>query len=75
MLTGIRAAVRGPNGRQAPMPKLLRSFLADRAGATAVEYGLLTALIGAALISGLSSFGGSMESMLAMITGKMEKPE
>jgi pilus assembly protein Flp/PilA len=53
-------------------PKLLKTLLADRTGATAVEYGLLLTLISVGLIGGLSTFGGALKDMLDMIAGKIE---
>jgi pilus assembly protein Flp/PilA len=38
----------------------LRRFAADRAGATAVEYGLFLALVGLALAAGISLVGGGL---------------
>ena len=35
---------------------LLRKFVADRSGATAIEYGLIAALMSVALIGGLGVF-------------------
>ncbi|MFC3072226.1 Flp family type IVb pilin [Shinella pollutisoli] len=53
-------------------PKLLKSFLADRTGATAVEYGLLVSLIAVGLLAGLSNFSEALKDMLNMIAGKVE---
>lgn len=39
--------------------KKIRTFLANEAGATAIEYGLIAALIGVGIIGGLSAFGDS----------------
>ena len=36
--------------------RMLKSFVADRSGATAVEYGLLAALISIGLLGGLGAF-------------------
>lgn len=36
---------------------LIRSFLHDTSGATAIEYGLIAALIGTALIGGMGAYG------------------
>lgn len=43
--------------------KRLRSLLADEAGATAVEYGLIASLIIIAMIGGISSLGGGAGGM------------
>jgi pilus assembly protein Flp/PilA len=41
----------------------LRSFRADQRGATAIEYGLIAALIVVAMIGGLSALGGGAGGM------------
>jgi pilus assembly protein Flp/PilA len=50
---------------------LLKKFLADRTGATAVEYGLIAALISAALIGGLSSFSNSLLDVFQTVSNKL----
>lgn len=45
---------------------MLNKFTAifkDESGATAIEYGLVAALVSVSLISALGAFGGSLESM------------
>ena len=44
------------------MTTLLRSFLRNEGGATAIEYGLITALIAVFLIGALSTLGTNMSS-------------
>jgi len=46
---------------------LLRTFAGDECGATAIEYGLITALIAVFLIGALSALGTSMSSEYAEI--------
>lgn len=41
----------------------LRSFRCDQRGATAIEYGLIAALIVVAMIGGLSALGGGAGGM------------
>ena len=41
----------------------LRTLCADRRGATAIEYGLIAALIVIAMMTGLSSLGGGVGGM------------
>ena len=43
------------------MTKILNSFLADESGATAIEYGLIAALISVALITGATTLGGALD--------------
>ncbi|MBB3542411.1 MULTISPECIES: Flp family type IVb pilin [unclassified Rhizobium] len=42
------------------MTKLVSRFLKDESGATAIEYGLIAALISVALITGASALGGKL---------------
>ncbi len=46
--------------------RLLKAFLADGTGATAVEYGLIAAVICTALVSGLGLFSGSCQKRLSV---------
>ena len=52
------------------IPTMLRKLRADKRGATAIEYGLICALIVVAMIGGLSSLGGGT---LGMWTGIADK--
>jgi len=47
--------------------RLLKAFLADNRGATAIEYGLVAALIGGALVSALGIFTGSLRDVFDLI--------
>ena len=49
----------------------LRKFLKDESGATAIEYGLIAALISIAVITGALSVGGSLADLYEMISGKV----
>ena len=49
----------------------LRAFVADARGATAVEYGLLAALISAALIGGLTTFGNSLQDTFNTVSNNL----
>ena len=48
----------------------LRRFMADETGATAIEYGLIAALIAVACISGFSQLGGSSGGSWGGFTNK-----
>ena len=39
--------------------RTLLRFLRDRSGATVIEYGLIAALLGAAIVAGATSLGGA----------------
>ncbi|MBW9087046.1 Flp family type IVb pilin [Rhizobium wenxiniae] len=48
--------------------RLFRSFLKDMSGATAVEYGLIIALIGVTFATGLGTYYGAMNNMFGYLT-------
>ncbi len=54
------------------MKRLLISFLADAKGATAVEYGLLAALISVGLLAGLTALTGSLNNTFMMISERLD---
>jgi pilus assembly protein Flp/PilA len=43
---------------------LLRRFLRDERGATAIEYGLIVAVLSLAIVAGFNVFAGALEDML-----------
>jgi pilus assembly protein Flp/PilA len=53
---------------------LLRAFFGDKRGATAIEYGLLAALISVALIAGLGTFGNSLQATFNTIGNNVTSP-
>lgn len=52
--------------------KYLKSFLADETGATAVEYGLLAALISVGLLSGLTAFSDSLNGVFTTLSESID---
>ncbi|MDH6265333.1 pilus assembly protein Flp/PilA [Rhizobium sp. SG_E_25_P2] len=50
------------------MTKLIGRFLADKTGATVVEYGLITAIISVALLGGLGTFANRLNGQFLGIT-------
>ncbi|PKA44005.1 Flp family type IVb pilin [Rhizobium sullae] len=57
------------------MTKLFSRFLKDESGATAIEYGLIAALISVALITGATTLGGSLNNTFQNISDKMVDAE
>ncbi len=53
---------------------LLRDFFKNRSGATAVEYGLITALIAVALISGLGAVGTGIQNVFGVVSTDVSTP-
>jgi pilus assembly protein Flp/PilA len=53
------------------MTHLLCRFVRDESAATAIEYGLIAALISLAIFAGVGSFAGSLGSLWDGNTGKI----
>ena len=53
------------------MSKLFARFVKDESGATAIEYGLIAALIAVAAIGGMSSLGGGSNGMWGKLDNKV----
>ena len=51
--------------------RLLKAFLADNKGATAIEYGLIAALIGGVIVSAFGALTGSLQDVFAFIGDKL----
>ena len=61
---------RGPEeGGVIAIRTILRKLRADQRGATAIEYGLIAALIVIAMMAGLESMGGGVGGMWGKIGG------
>ncbi len=54
------------------IPTTWRKLLADRSGATAIEYGLIAALICVAAIGGISSLGGGAGGMWTDVSADVQ---
>jgi len=54
------------------MRKFCRKLLANRTGATAIEYGLIGALISIVVISGVSSVGTSLNKTFGTIASSIK---
>jgi pilus assembly protein Flp/PilA len=47
-------------------------FIDDESGATAIEYGLIAALIAVAIIAGATLLGGSLDALFTSISGTLD---
>jgi pilus assembly protein Flp/PilA len=47
--------------------KIFKAFAADKKGATAIEYGLIAALIAVVIITGLTSVGTNLNAMMGTV--------
>ncbi|CAD7029561.1 Flp family type IVb pilin [Pseudorhizobium endolithicum] len=54
------------------MSKFFARFRKDESGATAIEYGLIAALISVALIAGASTLGNSLDNTFSKVANKMD---
>ena len=50
------------------MQNLVTRFIKDESGATAIEYGLIAALIAVALIAGATAIGGSLDTKFKAVS-------
>lgn len=50
-----------------------RNFCADESGATAIEYGLIAALVSVAAIGALTAMGGSLEKIFTFVSDTLSK--
>lgn len=53
------------------MSSLLRRLFANKEGATAIEYGLIVALIAVVIITGLTATGTNLNTSLASIASSL----
>jgi len=54
------------------MSKIFARFLKDESGATAIEYGLIAALISVALIAGATTVGTNLKTVFTSIGTEMK---
>ena len=53
--------------------RLLRRMRSDKRGATAIEYGLIAALIAIAAISGMTALGGGSNGMWGRLDNRVSE--
>lgn len=53
------------------MSKIFARFVKEESGATAIEYGLIAALISVALIAGATTLGNNLNNVFQNISTKM----
>lgn len=52
--------------------KRLFQLLKDKSGVTAIEYGLIAALVGVAIIGGVTLLGGSLNTMFTDVSTTLD---
>nr|WP_315236582.1 Flp family type IVb pilin [uncultured Limnohabitans sp.] len=53
------------------MKTQIQKFINDESGATAIEYGLLAALIAVVMAAGATTLGAKLDDMFTFIAGKL----
>lgn len=51
--------------------KQIKKFIEDDSGATAIEYGLIAALVSVAGIAALTAMGGSLQTMFQEVSDQL----
>lgn len=51
----------------------LKNLLKDESGATAIEYGLIAALVSVAAITALTQMGSSLSTMFGTVSTKLQE--
>lgn len=55
------------------MMKNILEFLKDESGATAIEYGLIAALVSVAAIGALGAMGNSLDNMFGVVEEELDE--
>jgi pilus assembly protein Flp/PilA len=53
------------------MTNILSRFVKDESGATAIEYGLIAAIVGVGIIAGLGNLKDGLNTLFGTIQGKL----
>jgi len=54
------------------MSKIFARFVKDESGATAIEYGLIAALIALAIVAGASTLGNALDNQFSFLADELE---
>ncbi|MBI1391611.1 MAG: Flp family type IVb pilin [Alphaproteobacteria bacterium] len=55
------------------MKALIKKFLEEENGATAIEYGLIAALVGVAVIAGVRALGTELNETFSSVSSTLDK--
>ena len=64
----------GEHNLEDKMSKFVTQFLKDESGATAIEYGLIVALIAVVIVGAVTTIGGTIKSKFESVNTEMTKP-
>lgn len=56
------------------MTNILSRFVKDESGATAIEYGLIAAIVGVGIIAGLDLLQKALDGIFTDVAEKLENP-
>jgi pilus assembly protein Flp/PilA len=59
------------SGKDSTMTKFVSRFVKDESGATAIEYGLIAALIAVVIIGAMTTLGGNLSTTFTNIAGNL----
>ena len=54
------------------MINVIRKLIKDESGATAIEYGLIAALVSVAAVAALTTLGESLQTMFGMVSTTLD---
>ncbi len=57
------------------MFKTIRSFIDDESGATAIEYGLIAALVSVAAIAALTALGSALDGIFSTVSTQLNNAQ
>jgi pilus assembly protein Flp/PilA len=63
--------VRSLYPKEAPVPNFVKRYLSDQSGATAIEYGLIAALIAIAIIATVTSVGTGLQATFTGVASQL----
>ena len=68
--------MRGDDAKQRKTERMtmfqsLKNFIDDESGATAIEYGLIAALVSVAAIAALGSMGNALSALFGAVAGEL----
>lgn len=53
----------------------ISNFLSNRSGVTAIEYGLIAAMVGVAIIGGVTLLGTSLDGMFTNVSASIDSTQ
>lgn len=56
------------------MVQLIKNFLREEEGVTAIEYGLIAALIAVVIITAVTAVGTNLQNVFNFVAGKLTTP-